>query len=239
MFISHATEDKKSVAEPLRDLLVAKGCKVWFDNTTLKIGDTLNRKIDEGLSHSRYGVVILSPSFFAKQWPQYELDGLLAREMADAVKVILPVGHNVTQADVVRYSAPLSMRLRGQTDDLGKLAQELAEIILGAGSTPASGAVEDDLSLAKRAILTCALRRNCIDMFEGSMNSGRYIAIGPLRFDNSESQRKLFLLALKELENAELAEHIQGMTHELTYTGMQTAKRLQPLEDPKSVGLDL
>jgi hypothetical protein len=39
---------------------------------------------------SRFGVVILSPAFFAKEWPNKELDGLVAREDSRG-KVILPI----------------------------------------------------------------------------------------------------------------------------------------------------
>ena len=77
LFLSHASEDKEDVARPLHKLLVGKGLRVWYDEMTLSLGDSLRRKIDEGLANSRYGLVILSPSFFAKEWPQKELDGLV------------------------------------------------------------------------------------------------------------------------------------------------------------------
>lgn len=66
VFISHASEDKGVVAEPLAAQLRARGLKVWLDKTELRIGDSLRRKIDYGLAHSTFGVVILSKSFFAK-----------------------------------------------------------------------------------------------------------------------------------------------------------------------------
>lgn len=68
-FISHASEDKESIAEPIAKALTQRGYKVWYDSFCLKLGDNLRKSIDEGLSRSRYGVVILSPSFFAKKWP--------------------------------------------------------------------------------------------------------------------------------------------------------------------------
>ena len=61
---------------PLAERLVSAGLKVWYDDFSLKVGDSLRRSLDEGLSKSRFGVVILSPSFFKKEWPQKELDGL-------------------------------------------------------------------------------------------------------------------------------------------------------------------
>lgn len=81
VFVSHATEDKDEVVRPLVNELVARDVRVWYDEFELRIGDSLRRKIDTGLARSRFGVVVLSRSFFAKNWPQYELDGLVTREI--------------------------------------------------------------------------------------------------------------------------------------------------------------
>lgn len=109
-FISHASEDKADVARPLADMLQAKGFKVWYDEYTLTIGDNLRRSIEQGLAQSRYGVVVLSPSFFAKKWTNLELDGLFALERPGE-KRILPVWHNVSATDVETYSSFMAMRL--------------------------------------------------------------------------------------------------------------------------------
>ncbi len=104
-FISHASEDKELFVRPLDEALRNKGLKIWYDEFALTVGDSLRRSIDRGLACSRFGIVVLSPSFFAKEWPQKELDGLVAREV-DGQKVILPVWHGV-DADVIRKFSPL------------------------------------------------------------------------------------------------------------------------------------
>jgi TIR domain-containing protein len=63
---------------------------VWYDEFELRIGDSLRRKIDQGLSRSRFGLVVVSHAFFAKNWPQYELDGLVALEMAGRQRILSP-----------------------------------------------------------------------------------------------------------------------------------------------------
>src|SRR5207244_1479019 len=72
VFVSHASEDKDAVARPLVQKLIAKGITVWFDEYELKLGDSLRRKIDQGLAQSRHGLVIMSKNFFSKPWPQKE-----------------------------------------------------------------------------------------------------------------------------------------------------------------------
>jgi hypothetical protein len=91
VFISHASEDKESFVRPLAKRLQERGLRVWFDEFTLTVGDSIRRSIDSGLARSRYGIVVISPDFLQKEWPQKELDGLVAREI-DGVKAILPVG---------------------------------------------------------------------------------------------------------------------------------------------------
>jgi hypothetical protein len=115
VFISHASEDKDEFVRPLAAALTSLGLKVWYDEWTLTIGDSLRRKIDEGLAKSDYGVVILSNQFFDKDWPQAELDGLFARETAGR-KVILPVWHQVTKDVVLNYSPMLAGKMASNTD---------------------------------------------------------------------------------------------------------------------------
>ena len=127
-FISHAHEDKDRVARPLARELGKLGFSVWFDEFSLKIGDSLRRSIDRGLHLSRFGVIILSKSFFAKNWPQHELNGLVSREI-EGKKVILPVWHGVTKKEVERFSSPLSDKVAANTAtaSIRKIARALAD----------------------------------------------------------------------------------------------------------------
>lgn len=111
IFISHASEDKDSVARPLALALKQLGYSIWYDEFTLKLGDSLRRSIDAGLARSRFGVVVLSPAFLQKNWPQYELDGLVQRENIQGQKVILPVWHNIDCIAVAAYSPSLADRV--------------------------------------------------------------------------------------------------------------------------------
>jgi hypothetical protein len=108
LFICHATEDKETFVRPLVNELRKDHVEVWFDEFSLLVGDSLRESIDKGLSQSRFGVVVLSPSFFQKRWTARELNGLVAREMAGEGKLILPVWHGVRHEDVVRCSPPLA-----------------------------------------------------------------------------------------------------------------------------------
>ena len=91
VFICHASEDKDEFVRPLAEALRAHHLDVWYDEFALDVGDSLREAIDRGLAASRYGIVVLSRNFFRKPWPRRELNGLVAREMAEDRGMILPI----------------------------------------------------------------------------------------------------------------------------------------------------
>lgn len=109
-FISHASEDKNDFVRDLAEALVRSDFKVWYDEFELKVGDSLRKNIDNGLSKSKYGIVIISPNFVKKNWPEYELNGMVAREM-NGHKVILPIWHKITKDEVLKFSPTLADKL--------------------------------------------------------------------------------------------------------------------------------
>lgn len=130
VFISHASEDKDTVARPLAEALRTHGLEVWYDEYQLRIGDSLRRKIDDGLRRSRFGVVILSEAFFRKGWPQYELDGLVTLSVTGR-QVLLPIWHEVAAEQVVEYSPSLAdkVALRTVDADISEIAREIADVV--------------------------------------------------------------------------------------------------------------
>ncbi len=129
VFISYASEERDSVAKPLAELLTSLEVSVWYDQFDLKIGDSLRRKVEEGLAKCKFGIVILSPSFFKKHYPNIELDGLAQKEI-EGEKVILPIWVNVDEKQVRQFSLPLADRIAAQWDDgIVPVAMKLLEVI--------------------------------------------------------------------------------------------------------------
>jgi hypothetical protein len=130
VFISHASEDKAAVAEPLYKELTELGIKAWLDNGELRIGDSLRRKIDYGLAHSTFGVVVLSKHFFAKGWPQYELDGIVGMSVSGEQRM-LPVWHEISRDEIARQSPSLVDKIarNTMTSTIAEIAEEIAEVV--------------------------------------------------------------------------------------------------------------
>ena len=135
-FISYASEDRDTVALPLRDALAAAGLDIWLDRVEIQVGDSLQEKIDAGLARSRFGIIVLSPSFLAKRWPRRELNGLLAREEGGS-KVLLPVWHCIDKAALLEYSPIVADRVAASTaDGIPEASRQIVRAVLapGAGS---------------------------------------------------------------------------------------------------------
>lgn len=127
-FICHASEDKIDFVTPLAKELTRE-IKVWYDDFSLKLGDSLRQKIEEGLRDSRYGIVILSKAFFSKEWPQKELDGLISKEV-NGKKVILPIWHHVSRDEVAQYSPILVGRVASKSSEgLSVVVSDILDVI--------------------------------------------------------------------------------------------------------------
>ena len=98
VFLSHASEDKETFARPLYERLIDENYRVWYDEQEIEWGDELNRKITEGLKKSQYGMVVISPSYFAKhkEWTFMEFDNILESDK------ILPILHDIDLPQIKR-----------------------------------------------------------------------------------------------------------------------------------------
>lgn len=130
VFISHASEDKDEVVRPLALALKENGLTVWYDEFELKIGDSLRRKIDQGLANSRFGIVVLSKNFIKKGWTNYELDGIITKSVSGE-QVVLPIWHNITKKEVIDFSPSLADKLARNTSSftVEEIALEISEVI--------------------------------------------------------------------------------------------------------------
>ncbi|MEE1830766.1 toll/interleukin-1 receptor domain-containing protein [Streptomyces sp. SP17KL33] len=130
LFISHASEDKDALVRPLAEKLKSFTLDVWYDEYSLSVGDSLSASIDKGLKLSSFGVVILSPSFFAKPWPEYEFRSLVALESGRA-KRIIPVWFNVERDEVLNFSPHLADKVAviASGKKLAAIALEIMRVV--------------------------------------------------------------------------------------------------------------
>lgn len=172
VFISHSSEDKKSLVRPLSIALQEYGANVWYDEFSLKPGVSLSRSIEKGLSNSKYGIVVLSESFFKKSWTEYELRALNSLEVANP-GIIIPIWYNVDVEAVREFSLYLSDKLAIVVGEksIDEICVQILEVI------------REDLFeeiLQKRALREII---NKSEIKELSPDETKQLKIGPIRHE--------------------------------------------------------
>ncbi|MER3423706.1 MAG: hypothetical protein C4293_11210, partial [Nitrospiraceae bacterium] len=230
VFICHASEDKEIFVRPLAEALQCENIEVWYDQFSLRLGDSIRRSIDKGLQQSRFGLVILSQAFFEKQWPQYELDGLAEREMIGKDKVILPIWHGVNHKDVLRYSPALAGRKAVSSEEgISKVVEEILKVIHPQGSP---------LIIARDTLLEWGLTppvitdKYWLDVVEASNRSPGFGAVIP---EESSWSRWSFPLPTKEGGATQWGERLAWTAMQINWTKKAEEVPITPLTPPKDV----
>ena len=74
--------------------------------------------------------MILSKSFFAKGWPQYELDGIIGMSVNGDQRV-LPIWHEISRDEIVKQSPSLADKIARNTalstDEIAEVVQDAVD----------------------------------------------------------------------------------------------------------------
>jgi len=132
VFISHASEDKETFVRSLAETLQHRRLEVWYDEFSLKPGDSLRESIEKGIATANYGIVIISEAFFAKRWPQQELNGLFGRDLSASRRFLIPIWHNIS-AERVQELAPMLADRVALRSSLGveKITRHILAVLIG------------------------------------------------------------------------------------------------------------
>ncbi len=131
-FICHSFKDKDRVARPLAEQLREKVGPIWYDEFSLKIGDSLRDRIENGLKHSSRCIIILSKNFLKNEsWARREFDSIYTREIVEKQNVILPVWVNVTPKLLYEYSPILADRFGvNWSDGIDEVVEKLRHSLI-------------------------------------------------------------------------------------------------------------
>jgi uncharacterized protein YjbI with pentapeptide repeats len=126
-FISHATADKEAFARPLAEALKRAGQRVWLDVGEVKANDDLDGVIEYGTRAANFGVAILSPRFFGRQWTEREID------LLDRKDLFLVLHDGFTLEELANHRPSLRSRV---TLDSALGAEGVAHALVDAISRP-------------------------------------------------------------------------------------------------------
>jgi hypothetical protein len=230
LFICHASEDKESFVRPLAKALAQQNVEVWYDEFSLKIGDSIRRAIDTGLTQSRFGIIVISPAFFEKRWPQYELDGLIEIEMRGRDKVILPIWHGVTHFEVVAQSPSLANRVAVLSSrGLDSVVSEIMKVVRPQGSPLI---VARDLLLEWDVVPPVITDPYWLEITEAS---NRVDAFGASVPDESVWGRWTFPLPSKEGGPQQWGQRLAWTALQLDWSNAAETQKVTPITPPNEV----
>ena len=100
VFISHANADKASYVDDLKNSLDKLNIRIFYDKDTLEWGDNWKNKILEGVEKAEFAIIVISEIFFGREWTEKELTDFLNRQNRNGQKIILPILHGITVAQL-------------------------------------------------------------------------------------------------------------------------------------------
>jgi hypothetical protein len=108
-FISHDSRDKDLIARKLAERLSSRLCIVWYDEYSLKIGDSLRESIESGIKDVKKCILILTKNYLNNPgWGKKEFNSIFTREMILNEKIVLPIWYGVTKEEVYNFSPSLA-----------------------------------------------------------------------------------------------------------------------------------
>jgi formylglycine-generating enzyme required for sulfatase activity len=90
VFISYSHRDRDFV-DHLAEDLKASGVDVWLDRWEIRVGESLTRRVSEGIHEAGYLAVVLSPHSVKSEWVQRELNAGLVKGLNSKRVFLLPI----------------------------------------------------------------------------------------------------------------------------------------------------
>ena len=105
VFVSYSSKDSRYV-RAFAEALMERGLRVWYDESSIRVGDTFLSSISDALEHSRYFVVLVSPEYLSSSWANFELGVALGRKWSSQKANVLPI--YLSEVDRSTLPPPLS-----------------------------------------------------------------------------------------------------------------------------------
>lgn len=96
VFVSHANNDKNDYVNRLVEAIKKLGINIFYDSDVLSWGDNWKEIILSGTEKSEFAIIVISDSFFDREWTEIELSEFLQRQNKMKQKTVLPLLHNIS-----------------------------------------------------------------------------------------------------------------------------------------------
>lgn len=126
VFISHASEDKETIARPIFEACARRGVKAFLDEAHIGWGEDFTKKINTALGSARTVLCVISQVSVTKEWPLAEVNTALSMDVIGQKRVVpLIVGSpDLTKLPLIRGRDQLVWRGDAET-----VAAELVKVV--------------------------------------------------------------------------------------------------------------
>lgn len=126
VFISHASEDKETIARPIFEACAKLKIKAFLDEAHIGWGEDFTKKINTALGAARTVLCVISQTAVTKEWPLAEINTALSMDVIGQKKVVPLIVGQPDLSKLPLLKARDHMPWRGDAD---VVAQALVKIV--------------------------------------------------------------------------------------------------------------
>jgi hypothetical protein len=123
VFLSY-TSDNVDLARKIAEALESNGIETWWDRWCIYPGESLRRKIDEGIAACTHFLVLLTPQSIGKPWVNQEMDAGLVRKLNDQCR-FLPVRYELPASALPPLLSGMHSPAITADEDLAQLINDI------------------------------------------------------------------------------------------------------------------
>lgn len=129
LFLCHVDAEKESTIRPLVRALAASGISYWLDEAEILVGDSIIKKVNDGIRKSRFLLCFLSQSFVGRGWPEIEVSAVLNAELSKGGTRVLPVIVGDPQPILQEYPLLSAKRYLRWEDGVEAVVREVTKLL--------------------------------------------------------------------------------------------------------------
>lgn len=129
VFLCHAHADKELFVRPFAAELHKWGVTFWLDEAEIGIGDSITRRVSEGLVRSHYVVVFVTENFLSRNFPHVELQSALNKEASSGELAVIPIVAIPHQLFANRFPLLRDKLYLRWTGDLPQMAEAILRTV--------------------------------------------------------------------------------------------------------------
>lgn len=141
VFISHASEDKETIARPIYEACARLGVKAFLDEAHIGWGEDFTKKINTALGAARTVLCVISQTAVTKEWPLAEINTALSMDVIGQKKVVPLIVGQPDLSKLPLLKARDHMVWRGDAEAVARELVKVAkppkpEVVKGGASVP-------------------------------------------------------------------------------------------------------